>query len=96
MKSLAKRIRLAVLNSNPDFKTASDILQEILSRKERTASMPQHSVITLIADIYMSILFEMKVDAETESNVEGTYPRRNTQCSITLTCTFSLCTKFKI
>ena len=96
MKSLAKRIRLVVLNTNPDFKTASRILQDVLSKKDKMASMPIPNIIKLIADIYMSILYELKVDSEDETKVSYTNQSRlSIRCSSTRIVTFSHSTQSK-
>lgn len=66
-KLLAKRIKFAALQRNPKYKAATSLLQETIARPDRTTGMPLSSVIKLIADIYMNILFEVRPNEEAKA-----------------------------
>ena len=58
------------MSHSPNFKTAYSITQEILQKTSMTPSMPLSSVLKLIAEIYVSILFELKLNIQNTTKVE--------------------------
>lgn len=55
------------MSHSPNFQTAYSITQEVLQKTALQASMPLSSVLKLISEIYVSILFDLKLNVQNTS-----------------------------